>query len=156
MPEVVKEEETEVATIDELPAITNQTLAQEVNVIGFSKDQVLDPLDDTPPSARVKRITPLGVVTIEFSEEMFTPDYKLILEQARRNLNTTDREADQTDMEYFWYSHKGSLLDISIKANDYYEFPRDLSFKWTVLKYERDTMSLQLQFQDAVIISSGP
>ena len=59
-------------------------------------------------------------------------------------------------MEYFWYSRKQSLLDISIKANDYYEFPRDLSFKWTVLEYERDTMSLQLQFMDAVIISSGP
>ena len=106
MPEVVQEEETEVATIDEFQSITNQTLAQEVNVIGFSQDQVLDPLDNTSPSARVKRITPLGVVTIKFSEEMFTPDYKLILEQAHRNLNTTDREADQTDMEYFWYSHK--------------------------------------------------
>ena len=58
-------------------------------------------------------------------------------------------------MQLFWYTHKDQLLDISIKPSNYYEFPRNLDFKWIVKEYSQDKLILQLEFDNAVDISTG-
>ena len=57
-------------------------------------------------------------------------------------------------MQYFWFLYKSQLLELTVKEKYESEQNRDLNFDWIVLDYENEKMTLQLEFSDAVEISS--
>ena len=109
-------------------------------------------IDKEPPSAKFRKITQLGLVTVVFSEQMFTPNYDLIAQTQGRFLNTTDSldDSELTNMQNFWRENKDNILQLTVRETDRYDSERDLHFDWVMLEFTSQIMKIQLQFNDAV------
>ena len=121
----------QVITTDGVPNLSNSTAASVEDEKpksylihnGITADQFIDPDDDTEPEVWVRKINQFGVVTIAFTEFMFSPNYKALAEQQFDQIDRRELAADSvelTDLQKFWILYQDYLLELRIKEVESY------------------------------------
>ena len=156
--EVVVTNSTELESITEV-VVTNSTELESINLFILIPVQDIDNTDDIKPVAWTRKVSHLGVVTVIFSEYMFTPNFTAMAEQLRfdekhRRYLKAENSTEYTNLQYFWFLYKDQLLEITVEEKYESTRSRNLDFDWIILDYVNEKLTLQLEFVDAAEVSS--
>lgn len=122
-------------------------MVEQARMIISSLQTQFEGLQAEEPTVKVSQISPIGLVDINFSQEMFVPDTV--------DEPTTGRLLEQSEATLIEAFKAKKMLQVELIDKSESDLRLNKNFDWHVSSYTENKLQIQLSFEEPLAISSA-